>query len=86
MKLRVRDAPHILRVVDLVQRNLFCANVLNMPDSAIREDVPLDLQLSEDFLEFREDVLDSGRRACDFQIIDVLGQDGLKNTWLMSET
>ena len=48
------DASHVLGIVDLVQGDLLGADVLNMPDSAIGEDMPFDLQLSKNLRVLRE--------------------------------
>ena len=59
---------------NLIKGDLSSHLVLDMSYTTIGEDVSLDLQLSEDFLQFGQNRLDCYCIACELQIVDVLGE------------
>ena len=61
----MRDASHILGVVDLIEGDLLGADVLYMAYPAVGEHVPLDLELPKYLLKLGQDVLHGRRVACE---------------------
>ena len=86
MKLRVSDASHVLGILDLVKSDFFGADILYMSNATIGEDMPFDLQLTKDFLEFRENMLRDCWSACELQIIDVFAKKCKQRSLVMPET
>ena len=57
MQLGVCDASHVLGILNLVEGDLFRADILYVANSTIGECMPLDLELTEDLLQFRGDMV-----------------------------
>ena len=51
MQLGVCDASHVLGILNLVEGDLFRADVLRMANPTIGEHMPLDFELTEDLLQ-----------------------------------
>ena len=76
MQLGVRDASHVLGILNLVEGDLLRANVLYMANATICKYMPFDLELTEDLLLCREDMVYSLRRTRHLEVVNMRGQDG----------
>ena len=64
----------IVRIGNLIKGDLSSHLVLDMSYTTVGEDVPLDLQFSEGFLQFGQNRLDCSCIARQLQVVDVLGE------------
>ena len=80
----MRDRAHILRVLDLIQGDLLGGGVLNVAGATVREFLPHDFELTEDLLNFKQDLLHDFRAAGDLEVVDVLGHNADKLALFMS--
>eukprot|EP00969_Alexandrium_andersonii_P177114 7831720-Alexandrium_andersonii.AAC.1 len=60
----MRDGAQCLSILTLIERDLLRLGVLHMANPAVREGVPLNLELAEDCLKFLDATGLLGPRTC----------------------
>ena len=84
LRLSVDNRPKAADEYNLIEGDLLGLLVLDVADSTIRENMPLDLEFAKDFLHFSEDFPDDAENSRELQIVDVLRHDCGHATFVMS--
>ena len=80
LQLSVCYRPEVPGVEQLIQGDLLGLFILDVADTTISEGAPLDLEISEDLLDFGKDVPNHSGNTCQLKIINVFAHDGGQTT------
>ena len=84
LQLSVGNRPKAANKHNLIKGDFLGLFVLNVANSAIGENMPLDLEFPEDLLDSSQDLSDDAENSCELQVVNVLGHDCGQATFVMS--